>query len=130
MRITRDGGHITIRDRAGPHWFLGLAGALWWLGKSPASRAEVDLTRSRVSVVRWGLSGREVRELAFKDLKRVEVEVGADSDGATVWRPALRLRSSERVLLSQLWTHDPREANEVSAAGHLALGSLAIEAIR
>jgi hypothetical protein len=31
MRVTRDGGTITLRDRAGPHWFLGfflLAGGL------------------------------------------------------------------------------------------------------
>src|SRR5215211_7954316 len=99
MSIMRDGGRITIRDRAGPHWFLGLfllvgglvavaaplglatnaadlegwerlasfaiglgvsAAALWWLGQSPASRVELDLIRSRVSVVRLGLFGRRI----------------------------------------------------------------------
>ena len=89
------------------------AGALWWLGRSPASRVELDLTRSRISVVRLGLSGRQVRQLAFAELDKVEVEVGADGDGDTVWRPRVRLRSGEHVLLSELWSHDPRETEEV-----------------
>lgn len=89
------------------------AGALWWLGQSPASLVELDLIRSRVSVVRLGLFGRRVRELAFRDLKSVEVEVGTDSEGGTVWRPALCLQSGERVLMSRLWTHDSRESEEM-----------------
>ena len=92
------------------------AGALWWLGQSPASKVELDLTRSRVSVVRLGIFGRQVREFAFRDLESVEVEVGADSEGDTMWRPALRLRSGEQVPMSRLWTHDPRESHEVVAA--------------
>ena len=27
-------------------------------------------------------------------------------EGGPVWRPAVRLRSGERVLLSELWSHD------------------------
>jgi hypothetical protein len=89
------------------------AGALWWLGRSRASRVELDLTGSRMSVVRLGLSGRQVRQLAFAELEKVEVEVGADSDGGTVWRPAVRLRSGEQLLLSELWSHDPCGTEDV-----------------
>jgi hypothetical protein len=89
------------------------AGALWWLARSRASRVELDLTRSRMSIVRLGLSGRQTRQLAFSEMEKVEVEVGADSEGGTVWRPGLRLRSGEQVLLSELWSHDPRGTEEV-----------------
>jgi hypothetical protein len=89
------------------------AGALWWLGHSRASRVEVDLARSRMSVLRLGLSGRETRQLAFSEIEKVEVEVGADSDGDTVWRPRVRLQSGEQVLLSELWSHDPRGTEDV-----------------
>src|SRR5439155_17138521 len=89
------------------------AGGLWWLGHGRASRVELDLARSRMSVVRLGLSGRQVRQLAFGELEKVAVEVGADSDGVTVWRPAVRLRSGEQLLLSELWSHDPRGTEEV-----------------
>jgi len=89
------------------------AGGLWWLGHGRASRVELDLARSRMSVVRLGLSGRQVRQLAFGELEKVAVEVGADSDGGTVWRPAVRLRSGEQLLLSELWSHDPRGTEEV-----------------
>lgn len=89
------------------------AGALWWLGRSRASRVELDLTASRMSVVRLGLSGRQVRQLSFAELEKVEVEVGADSDGGTMWRPAVRLRSGEQLLLSELWSHDPRGTEDV-----------------
>ncbi len=94
------------------------AGAMWWLRRSPASRVELDPTRSRVSVVRLGLSGRQVRELAFSDLASVEVEVGADSDGGTVWRPAVRLRGGEPVLLSELWSRGALSNDSGEDDGH------------
>ncbi len=145
MRIERDGGLITIRDRPAPFWALGVfllagglvaiamplgvatnaadlepwerlacigvgvgvaTGALWWLARSPATRVQLDLTRRQVRVVRFGLSGRQVRRLSFDELSSVEMEQGSDDDGGRVWRPALRLRSGELVRLSELWSHD------------------------
>jgi hypothetical protein len=124
VRIKRDGGQITIRDRPAPFWTLGLfllagglvavvgvgvgvsTGALWWLARSPATRVQLDLTRRRMRLVRFGLSGRLVRQLSFDDLSSAEVEQGADDEGGLVWRPALRLRNGELVLLSELWSHD------------------------
>jgi hypothetical protein len=147
MRITRQGGLITLRDRVGPYWFLGLfllsggvlgiamplglannagelepwerltslaigiavsAGALWWLAQNPGTRLELDLTRRLLTLVRFGLLGRQVRRLSFTELEAVELVQGADSDGDPIWRPAARLRSGELVLLSQLWDHDKK----------------------
>jgi hypothetical protein len=82
------------------------AGALWWLARSPATQVQLDLTRRRVRLVRLGLSGRLVRQLSFDDLASVEVEQGTDDEGGLVWRPAVRLRRGELVLLSELWSHD------------------------
>jgi hypothetical protein len=84
----------------------GSAGALWWLGRSRGSRVDIDLAHRRVHLVRFGTTGRETRSFAFDDLDRAEVEEGTDSEGGAVWRPAMRLRSGELVLLSELWTHD------------------------
>jgi hypothetical protein len=81
-------------------------GALWWLARSPASQVQLDLTRRRLRLVRSGLSGRLVRQLSFDELSNVEVEEGSDNEGGLVWRPALRLRSGELVLLSELWSRD------------------------
>jgi hypothetical protein len=145
VRIARNGGQITIRDRPGPFWALGLfllagglvavampfglatnagalepwerlasiglgvgvsAGALWWLARNPATQVQLDLTQRRLRLVRFGLSGRRVRELLFDDLASVEVEQGTDDEGGLIWRPAVRLRSGEKVLLSELWSHD------------------------
>jgi hypothetical protein len=95
---------------------VGLAvsvGALWWLSRSRASRVELDLARARMSVVCLGLSGREVRQLTFSEMEKVEVEVGADSEGGTVWRPRVRLRGGEHLLLSELWSHDLRGTEDV-----------------
>jgi hypothetical protein len=162
MRIRRNGGHISIRDRVAPFWALGLfllaggvmavamplglatnagdlepwerlasvglglgviAGALWWLGRSPGTHVQLDLTRRRLRLVRSGLSGREVRSLSFDELQSVEVEQGTDSEGGAVWRPAVRLRSGQLVLLSELWSHDQAAVEEgvsvVSAACRL-----------
>jgi hypothetical protein len=91
------------------------AGALWWLGRSPATQAQLDLARRQLRLVRFGLNGRQVRHLSFDDLKSVEVEQGADSEGGAVWRLAVRLRSGDLVLLSELWSHD-RAGVETSAA--------------
>jgi hypothetical protein len=145
VRITRHGGHVSIRDQAAPFWALGLfllaggalavamplglatnspdlgpwervasmgvglgvtAGALWWLWRSPATQVELDLTRRQLKVVRFGISGRQMRRIAFDDLERAMVDEGADSDGGAVWRPAVRLRTGELLLLSELWSHD------------------------
>jgi hypothetical protein len=83
-----------------------IAGAVWWLARSPATRVQFDLTRRRVRLVRLGLRGRHVRQLSFEELESVEIEQGTDSDGGTVWRPAFRLRAGGLVLLSELWSHD------------------------
>jgi hypothetical protein len=157
VRIKHDGGQITIRDRPGLFWALGLfllagglmavamplglatnagdlepwerlaiigvgiggsAGALWWLARSPATRVQVDLTRRQVQVVRFGLSGRQVRQLSFADLASVEVEQGKDDDGGLIWRPLVRLRNGELVRLSELWSHD--QAGVEAGAGVVA----------
>jgi hypothetical protein len=91
-------------------------GALWWLAKNPASRLELDLTRRLLTLVRFGLLGRQVRRLSFSELAAVELVQGADSDGDPIWRPAARLQSGELVLLSELWSHDKKEALAGAAA--------------
>jgi hypothetical protein len=145
MRVTREGGYVSIHDRAAPFWALGLfllaggiiavamplglatntselepwqrvasvvvglgvsAGALWWLRQNPATHVKLDLTRRHARLVRSGLTGREERRFAFEEVQSVEVEQGTDDEGGTVWRPAIRLRTGEMVLLSQLWSHD------------------------
>ena len=145
MRITRHGGHISIRDRPGPFWALGLfllaggviavamplglatnvgdlapwqrlasagiglgvgTGAVWWLVRSPGTQVQLDLARRHLRLVRSGVTGRRVRRFGFDDLEGVEIEEGTDSEGGSVCRPVLRLRSGERVYLSELWSHD------------------------
>ena len=81
-------------------------GALWWLARSPKTHVQLDLTRRQVQLVQLGLSGRHVRRFSFDDLEVAEVEQGSDSEGAPVWRPAVRLRDGQRVVLSELWSHD------------------------
>jgi hypothetical protein len=83
-----------------------IAGAIWWLARSPATRVQLDVTRRHLRLVRLGLRGRHVRQLAFEELESVEIEQGTDSDGGTVWRPAIRLRADGLVPLSELWSHD------------------------
>jgi hypothetical protein len=73
---------------------------------------QLDLTHRRLRVVRAGLSGRQIRSLSFDDLESVEVDHGTDGDGGTVWRLAVRLRTGELVLLSQLWSHDQAAVEE------------------
>jgi hypothetical protein len=63
-------------------------------------------------LVRFGLSGRQIGSLSFDELERAEVDRGTDSDGGTVWRPAVRLRRGQLVLLSQLWSHDQAGVEE------------------
>lgn len=60
-------------------------GALWWLARSPKTHVQLDLTRRQVLLVQLGFSGRH---------------------RAPVWRPAVRLRDGQRVVLSELWSHD------------------------
>ena len=84
----------------------GVAGALWWLARAPASRTTIDLIRRRVQIARWGLTGHSRRELEWHELAGMIIEGGRDSDGDTVVRPALQLHSGEVVPLSLLWSHD------------------------
>ena len=84
------------------------SGAFWWLARSPATKVHLDLTRRSLRLVRWSVLGREVRELPFDELAGTKVEESEDSDGGKVWRPALRLRGGDVLLLSELWSHDER----------------------
>lgn len=125
MQIRRNGGYLTLRDRAPPFWGLGLfllaggvfavamplglasnagdlepwerlasigvglgviAGALWWLARSPATKTELDLTRRRLRLVRLGLGGRHVLQLSFDDVEAVFRNSGATTRPA--WRRA------------------------------------------
>ena len=81
-------------------------GAVCWLARNPTTHVQLDLTRRMVQLVRIGLSGRHVRRLSFDELAIAEVEQGSDSEGGPIWRPAVRLRDGQRVLLSELWSHD------------------------
>jgi hypothetical protein len=98
------------------------AGALWWLARNPATRAELDLTRRRLRLVRSGLVGRQVRSLSFDQVATAEVEQSTDSDGGTVWRPALRLHTNQLVLLSELWSHDRADVEQCVTVVAEALG--------
>lgn len=97
-------------------------GALWWLARNPTTHVKLDLTRRQVELVRVGLSGRHVRRLAFDDLEVAEVEHGSDSDGGPISRPAVRLRDGQRVLLSELWSHDQEGVAEGVAMVAAACG--------
>jgi hypothetical protein len=104
-------------------------GALWWLARSPATRVQLDLSRRRFRLVRFGLSGRLVRQFSFDDLAGVEVEQGVDDEGGAVWRPAVRLRSGELVLLSELWSHDQASVEESVAVLATACGLPGLAAV-
>ncbi|HWN18394.1 MAG TPA: hypothetical protein VNO19_05705 [Gemmatimonadales bacterium] len=145
MHITREGGQVSLGDRPGLFWALGLflfaggalsiamalglaenageleawerlasmgiglgvcAGAAWWLARNPGTSVQLDLTRRSLRLVRWGILGRQVRELPFDQLESTLVEESEDSDGGRVWRPAVRLRSGGVLRLSELWSHD------------------------
>jgi hypothetical protein len=82
------------------------AGALWCLERSPGTDVQLDLTHRSLRLVRRGIFGRQVRQISLDQLESAEVERGEDSEGGKVWRPAVRLRDGEFVLLSQLWSHD------------------------
>jgi hypothetical protein len=82
------------------------AGALWWLERSPGTEVQLDLTHRSLRLVRRGIFGRFVRQIPFDQLERALVEQGDDSDGGTVYRPAVRLRGGDVVPLSVLWSHD------------------------
>jgi hypothetical protein len=91
-------------------------GALWWLARNPKTHVQLDLTRRQVQLVRIGFSGRHVRRLSFDELEAAEVEQGSDSEGSPIWRPVARLRDGQRVLLSELWSHDRAGVAEGVAA--------------
>src|SRR5688572_17081995 len=82
------------------------AGGLWWLAQNPTTKVELDLTRRSLRLVRWGILGREVRQLPFEQLESAVLEEGEDGDGGKVWRPAVRVRSGGVLPLSLLWSHD------------------------
>jgi hypothetical protein len=97
-------------------------GAVWWLARNPKTHVQLDLTRRHMRLVRVGLSGRHVRRLSFDDLDGAEVEQGSDSEGGPIWWPAVRLRDGQRVLLSELWSHDRVGVAEGVAAVAAACG--------
>ena len=97
-------------------------GALWWLARNPKTHVQLDLTRRHVQPVRIGLSGRQVRRLSFDDLEAAEVEQGSDSEGGAIWRPVVRLRDGQPVLLSELLSHDRAEVKEGVAVLAAACG--------
>lgn len=86
------------------------AGALWWLARSPGTEVQVDRARRSLRLVRWGILGRHVTQYEIDQLESAFVEQGEDSEGGTVWRPALRLRGGGVVRLSELWSHDEARA--------------------
>jgi hypothetical protein len=97
-------------------------GAVWWLARNPRTHVRLDLARRHVQVVRIGLSGRHMRRLSFDDLEIAEVEQGNDSEGGPIWRPVVRLRDGQRVLLSELWSHDREGVAEGVAVVAAACG--------
>lgn len=92
------------------------AGALWWLARNPATEVQLDLTRRSFRLVRWGILGRQVRQVAFDQLESVQLEEGKDTDGDQIWRPVVRLRGGEVVRLSKLWSHDEAAVRAAAAA--------------
>jgi hypothetical protein len=91
------------------------AGALWWLVRNPGTRVQLDLTRRHLRLLRVGLGGRRIRRIDFQQIDGVQVEQGTDSDGCVIWRPAVRLKNGELLLLSELWSHDEKEIKRAVA---------------
>jgi hypothetical protein len=83
-----------------------MAGALWWLGRSPGTSIAIDPGRRRLRIRRLGIGGRKVEEVRFEDLREIAIERGEDSDGGVVTRPVALLNSGAIVPLSILWHHD------------------------
>jgi hypothetical protein len=110
LGLAENAGELRLWERfASGAIGLGLcSGAFWWLARSPGTKVHLDLTRRSLRLVRWSILGREVRELPFDELAGTNVQESEDSDGGKVWRPALRLRGGDVLLLSELWSHDER----------------------
>ena len=81
-------------------------GAIWWLRHSPGTRTELDLTRRRLCVVRYGIAGNRRRQLTFGEVRSFQVKQEVDDDGNSVWQPAALPRNGETIALSELWSHD------------------------
>ena len=118
LGLAQNAGNLKLWERlaSGAIGFGVCAGAVWWLARSPGTRVRLDLTRRSLRLVRWSILGREMRELPFNELAGAEVEESDDGDGGKVWRPGVRLRSGEVLLLSQLWSHDERAVRATAAA--------------
>jgi hypothetical protein len=83
-----------------------MAGALWWLRRSPGTRVVIEPARRRLRLIRLGLGGRKVEEFRFDDLRDVAIDRSEDTDGGLVTRPITHLRSGATVHLSLVWSHD------------------------
>jgi hypothetical protein len=88
------------------------AGGVWWFRRSSSTRAEFDLARQRLTLMRIGLQGRRVVQLPLSDIVGIEAERGSDGDGGVIWRAVLRLGNGERVALSELWSHNEKEVQQ------------------
>lgn len=83
-----------------------VAAGVAWAWRSPLSVVRVYSGLEELHLVQFGLFGRRVQRFAFADIRDISVDRRRDDDGSMIVRPALVLRDSRQVPLSELWRHD------------------------
>jgi hypothetical protein len=80
----------------------------YMLWKEPASVVKLDVRAGRVEIERWGPFGSKEQRVPIAAIKRAEIEIGEHTEGGEIYRPALLLRSGERLPSSMFWypTHE------------------------
>ncbi|MEZ5360933.1 MAG: hypothetical protein R2748_00990 [Bryobacterales bacterium] len=93
--------------------FSHLTGGAYMLWKEPASEVKLDIPSGRLEIRRWGLFGKQRQGLPLASIEKAEIEVGEHAEGGEIYRPALLLRSGERLPSSMFWYQTETRCTEI-----------------
>ena len=123
-----------FNDRTEQPWYVSAAAifmgsaalgvGLWQANRVPLTTITLDRLSRTITVVAWGLAGRNVRHWPFSDVAGLIVVQEQDSEGDPVYRLQLILRTGEATWLTGVYLHTREPYDQAAGRARAFIGLL------
>lgn len=94
----------------------------WIIYRAPVTRVTINRRKHFVSIVQYGLFGREYSEFDFEEIEQFYLIEERDHEGDLIWSLGMKLIDDETVKISSLPSHDERFKQDFAMKANIFMG--------
>ncbi|MBX7169727.1 MAG: hypothetical protein K1X72_02145 [Pyrinomonadaceae bacterium] len=95
---------------------------IWLIYRAPVTRVVINRREDFVSIVQYGLFGRQYSEFDFEEIEQFYLIEERDGEGDLIWSLGMKLTDDETIKISSLPSHDERFKQDFAMKANIFMG--------